>query len=113
MQPGWILKEGTVLASAERADGLGDRVRGLLGTRGYEGAMLFPHTRSVHTLFMRYPLDVAFLDAELTVRDIRRLAPWRMRLPRPAVRSVLEAEAGSFERWGLAEGDRLEFREAG
>jgi hypothetical protein len=33
-----------------------------------------------------------------------------MALPRMRTRSVLEAEAGAFERWGLKIGDRLEIR---
>ena len=58
------------------------------------------------------PIDVAFFDRDLTV--LATVAPdtrggWP--LPRPGARSVLASSAGSFERWGLSPGDRLEIRE--
>ncbi|MEN3273553.1 MAG: hypothetical protein V7636_2314, partial [Actinomycetota bacterium] len=38
------------------------------------------------------------------------MRPWRVGLPRPKARVVIEAEAGSFERWTLKVGDELEVR---
>lgn len=113
MKSAWLLCDGRVLASAEVADNVVARVRGLLGRRSYEGAMVFPHTRSVHTLGMRFALDVAFLDRDLVVLATVRVRPWSMALPRRRARLVLEAPAGAFERWGLAAGDRLELKETG
>jgi uncharacterized protein len=107
----WLLRDGSVLAAAEVCEGLFDRTRGMLGRADYEGAMLLPHTRSVHTIGMRFAMDVAFLDRDLVVLGIVRVAPWRLTLPRRGGRCVLEAKAGSFERWGLKGGDRLEIRE--
>jgi len=107
----WILRDGDVLAAAEVADTLADRTRGLIGRSGYEGAMLLLHTRSIHTFGVRFPLDVGFLDADLVVLDTVRVGRWRVALPRRRGRSVLEASAGSFERWGLQTGDHLEVRE--
>jgi len=111
VRTGWLLREGDVLASAEMTVGFAERTRGLSGRDRYEGAMLLAHTRSVHSLTMRFALDVAFLDDDLTVVGTTRLARWRVAMPRRGARTVLEAEAGSFERWGLAVGDHLEFRE--
>jgi uncharacterized membrane protein (UPF0127 family) len=59
---------------------------------------------------MRFAIDVAFCDAELVVVGVTRLPPWRMSLPRRGGRSVIEAQAGAFERWGLRPGDHLELR---
>jgi uncharacterized membrane protein (UPF0127 family) len=106
----WVLREGDVLAAAEVADSLAARVRGLLGRSGYDGALFLPHTRAVHSMGMRFSIDVAFLDGELNVVDVVRLAPWRMTRPRLRCRGVLEAEAGAFERWRLRPGDQLELR---
>jgi uncharacterized membrane protein (UPF0127 family) len=106
----WLLRNGDVLATAEVADSLGRRAKGLLGRSGYEGAMVLPHTRSVHTFFMAFAIDVAFCDRDLRVVAVTTLRPWRMALPRRGCRSVVEAEAGAFERWGLRTGDRLELR---
>jgi uncharacterized protein len=106
----WLLRDGQVLAAAEIAKTVGQRTRGLLGYRQYEGAMVLQHTSSVHSLGMQFPIDVAFLNRSLVVVDIRELRPWRLTLPRMRARSVLEAQAGAFARWGLKVGDQLELR---
>jgi uncharacterized membrane protein (UPF0127 family) len=111
MRTAWLLRDGTVLAAAEVAESFADRSRGLLGRSGYDGAMLLPHTRSVHTAGMRFAIDTAFLDRDLVVLSTVCLAPWRLALPRRRARSMLEASAGAFERWGLRVGDQLEIRE--
>lgn len=85
------------------------RLRGLLG-RGElppgEGLLLRPGG-SVHTCFMRFPIDAVFLDGELRVRAVRhRLHPWRLAGARGA-RAVLELAAGEAERRGVAVGRRL------
>ena len=106
----WLLRSGDVLAAAEVAETFAQRTRGLLGKSGYEGAMILPRTRSVHTFGMRFAIDVALCDQELTVLRVTTLRPYRMTLPKRGGRSVIEAEAGAFERWGLRVGDRLELR---
>lgn len=106
----WLLRDDEVLASLEVAEGRAGRRRGLLGRDGFEGALLFEHTRSVHSVGMRFPIDVAFCDAELVVLKTMRVEPHRVTVPVWKARNVLEAEAGSFARWGLCVGDRLEVR---
>ena len=70
----WLLRDGDVLATAEVAEGFAQRSKGLLGRKGYEGAMVLPHTRSVHTMGMRFPVDVAFCDKDMVVVGVTRLA---------------------------------------
>jgi uncharacterized protein len=106
----WLLREGDVLATAEVADGFLQRSKGLLGRTGYEGAMILPRTRSVHTVGMKFPIDVALCDKDMVVVGVTTLRPWRMSIPRRGGRLVVEAEAGAFERWGLRKGDKLELR---
>jgi uncharacterized protein len=106
----WLLRDGDVLAGAEVADGFTARSRGLLGRKAYEGALVLPRTRAVHTVGMRFPIDVAFCDKDMVVVGTTQLSPWRICLPRRGGRSVVEAEAGAFERWGLRVGDQLELR---
>jgi len=106
----WLLREGDVLAAAEVAETFAQRSRGLLGRTGYEGAMVLPRTRSVHTFGMKFAIDVALCDQELTVLRVWTVRPYRMTFPRRRGRSVIEAEAGAFERWGLRVGDHLELR---
>jgi hypothetical protein len=85
-------------------------MRGLLGRRGLEsdeGILLRP-AGSVHTAFMRFPIDVVFLDADLTVkRVVANLPPWRTAAARRA-RAVLELRAGEAARRSLEPGDTLE-----
>jgi hypothetical protein len=106
----WLLRDGQVLASLEIADSLRARGRGLLGRSDFEGAMQLTHTRGVHSIGLGFRLDVAFLDKNLVVLDMVTLRRYSMALPRMRTRSVLEAKAGAFERWGLKIGDRLEIR---
>jgi uncharacterized membrane protein (UPF0127 family) len=85
------------------------RLRGLLGRRalaGGEGLLLRP-TGSIHTWFMRFPIDAVFLDRELRVlRVASDLGPWRTAAARKA-RAVLELRAGEATRRGVAVGDVL------
>src|SRR4051812_44204822 len=107
----WLLRDGDVLASLEVAESFGGRLRGLLGREAVEGAILLRPARSVHTMGMRFGIDVAFCDRDLVV--LRALTLRRNRLSRPVLkaRAVIEAEAGAFARWGLQPGDKLEVKE--
>lgn len=86
------------------------RLKGLLGRRSLpsgEGLLLRPAS-SVHMFFMRFPIDVAFLDRELRVLSIKReLKPWRA-AGRRGAHAALELPAGECERRGLQPGDQLE-----
>lgn len=106
----WIVSGTRVLASAEVAASRSARRRGLLGRDAHRGGFVIPGCRSVHTLGMRFPIDVAFVDADGTVLRIARMN--RHRIGRPVWKSdlVIEAEAGAFERWGLHVGDVVEIR---
>jgi hypothetical protein len=106
----WLLRDGEVLASVEVASSLTARSRGLLGKRSFEGGLLLDHTRSVHTIGMRFAIDVAFLTDDLRVIGVTTLRPYRIALPRRGGRAVLEAQAGAFERWRLGPGDALEIK---
>ena len=101
----WLLRDGEVLASVEVASSLAARSRGLLGKKSYEGALLLRHTRSVHTIGMRFAIDVAFLTGDLRVhRASSPCRPTGSGSRAGAAGAVLEAEAGAFERWGLVAG---------
>ena len=106
----WLLRQGDVLATAEVAETFAQRSRGLLGKSSFDGALILPRTRSVHTMGMRFAVDVAVCNKDMVVVGVTTLRPWRMSLPRRGGRSVVEAQAGAFERWGLRVGDQLELR---
>jgi uncharacterized protein len=106
----WLLRDGEVLASLELAEGRRGRSRGLLGRDRFEGAILLRPCRSVHTVGMRFPIDVAFCDDELRVIRAVTLPRGRVTLPVWRARAVIEAEAGAFGRWRLQPGDQLEVK---
>lgn len=99
-----------MLATLDVADSFGTRFKGLLGRREYDGAFLIKPAMSVHTFGMKFAIDVAFCDAKLKVVDTITMQPFRMSVIRPKARCVIEAQAGSFERWGLRVGDELEIK---
>ena len=102
--------DGTVICGrCKLADRPVARLRGLLGRDGLdsdEGLLLRPAS-SVHTFFMRFPIDVVFLDKALVVLGIQdTIDPWRTASQRGA-KAVLELPAGESSRRGLAVGDQL------
>ena len=106
----WLLRDGDVLAAAEVAESFGSRLKGLLGRDGLDGALVLRPARSVHTIGMRFPIDVAYCDRELRVLSVCTMHRHRLGAPRLRARVVIEAEAGAFDRWGLRPGDQLEVR---
>jgi len=85
------------------------RIRGLLGRRELdpnEGMLLRP-AWSIHTAFLRFPIDVLFVNGEqVVIRKVDNLKPWRTALCRGA-REVVELAAGACERLGIEPGQRL------
>lgn len=106
----WLVRDGRVLATLELAEAPRARMRGLLGRDGIDGALLLRPARAVHTLRLRFPIDVAYCDADLAVLKIVTMRPNRVGLPVLPARAVIETEAGVMGSWGLAVGDRLEVR---
>ena len=86
-----------------------ERMRGLLGRASLpdgEG-MLIEDCSSIHTCFMKFALDVVFVDTEYVVRKVtRHLRPWRLAMAFGA-RHVVELPAGALDEVPLAPGDVL------
>jgi len=88
------------------------RMKGLLGRNRLEEdhALLIEECRSVHTWFMRFAIDVVFLDDSLRVRKVvSNLVPWRLSASREASH-VLELPAGSAARHPVEAGDVLKLQ---
>ncbi len=109
----WLVRDGTVLATVESAATRRERRRGLRGRAGIDGVLRL-RARSVHTIGVRFPIDVAFCRprgrGELRVVRVVTLRPNRVTRPSWGGRVALEAEAGAFRRWDVRPGDRLEVR---
>jgi uncharacterized membrane protein (UPF0127 family) len=106
----------TVLAdAAEIADSSAKRRTGLLKhdlLAPGEGLWIVP-CESVHTFFMKFPIDLVYLDKRRRVRKVRRaVPPWRLSLCLSA-HSVLELPAGRAAETGTAVGDELSIDKLG
>ncbi len=92
------------VASTSRA-----RRRGLLGRDGLApgSALVITRCNAVHTVGMRFVIDVAFVDAAGCVRKVvQRLPPWRMAMSPRAV-AAIEFAAGQLGEGAVRPGDRL------
>src|ERR1039457_6008232 len=103
---------GTVLATClEVADSAAKRSKGLLGREGLapgEGLWIVP-CESVHTFFMRFPIDLVYLDRKNKIKKVRSdIGAWRMSACLSA-HSVLELPAGTIRERKPQSGDMLEF----
>jgi len=106
------LTRGTVLAErVEVADRGAKRRKGLLGRDGLEqgeGLWIVP-CESVHTFFMRFPIDLVYLDRKKRVRKVRsHVMPWRLTACLSA-HSVIELRAGAVRATKTQPGDTLRF----
>jgi uncharacterized membrane protein (UPF0127 family) len=105
-------RTGAVLAHRiERAATAMARLRGLLGRQGLEDgqALLIEPCAAIHTFFMRFAIDAAFLSRDLrVVRAISTLKPWRATRLHSRAAMVVELPAGTLQRTGTREGDVLE-----
>ena len=110
------LTRGVVLAtSVELADRSENRRKGLLGRPPLlsgEGLWIAP-CECVHTFFMRYEIDLVYIDRERRVRKLRSgVVPWRISGCFTA-HSVLELGPGTIVTTRIQVGDRLAITQAG
>jgi uncharacterized membrane protein (UPF0127 family) len=98
-----------LFGKVERTETFLERTRGLLGRSGLapgEGMLITP-CNSIHTIMMRFALDIAFLDQQgVILKLVHTLAPWRFCGCRRAS-SVLELPVGALGVSGLHIGDQL------
>ena len=88
-----------------------ERMRGLLFRPQLkeDEAMLITPCGSVHTIGMRYPIDVVFVDRDWTIiKAVPDVKPWRSASCLKA-QMVLEMISGSINKWRLSDGQQLEW----
>ena len=105
------LRTGTVFANhVDTADTFFQRTRGLLGRTALNGgeALLIPECGAIHTFFMRFSIDVLFLDKQNRVsKIISCLSPFRIALGPWGTRGVLEMQCGLLENCDVIKGDSI------
>jgi uncharacterized membrane protein (UPF0127 family) len=99
-----------VAGSVKIANQSATRRKGLLGHTGLapeEGLWIIP-CESVHTFFMKFPIDLIYVDRNLKVKKVRSNVPaWRLSACLTA-HSILELSPGAILRSQTQPGDLLE-----
>jgi uncharacterized membrane protein (UPF0127 family) len=98
-----------IATSVERAMTRATRKRGLLGRDGMPSgsALMIEPCPAVHTAFMRFAIDIVFIDRQgYAIKIVRNLRAWRAAVA-PRAYAVVEMPAGSLDQVDLAVGDRL------
>ena len=110
----WRHGDDAALLGARRVEWWGERMRGLLGTREPPAhALYLAPCASVHTIGMRYPLDLVYLDHAGVVLGWReRVAPWRFSACRRAAATV-EFHGGALAALQPRLGERWHWRSGG
>ena len=106
----WLVRDGEVLATLEIAESSKARARGLLGRDDFDGALLLRPAKSVHTIGMRFAIEVALVDKNMVVLRTVTMARWRVGMPVWKADGVIEARADTFGHWNLQVGDQLEVK---
>jgi hypothetical protein len=101
--------QAIVARSIETAFDSPTRNRGLLGRTQMadDEALILAPCSSIHTFFMKFAIDVAFVDREGTIlRQRDAVRPWRIQIS-PRAFAVIELAAGALARANTQPGDRL------
>jgi uncharacterized membrane protein (UPF0127 family) len=107
LDTGVILADNVSVAATHAARAVGLLAHASLDAG--EGLWIVP-SRGVHTLGMRFAIDILALDDRGVVVDqVSNLRPWRIRLPRRGTAGVLELPIGTVDASGTALGHRIEF----
>lgn len=107
-----LKRNGVVLVdTVEIAAGFRERCRGLLGrsSLGRGRALYLPSCSCIHTFFMKFSLDLVFVNRRMEVRKVaRNVRPNRMVWGGPGTWAVLEMESGWLPPDRPARGDKLD-----
>jgi uncharacterized membrane protein (UPF0127 family) len=101
--------DAVVASAVEVAATRASRRRGLLGRDGLDGgaALILSPCWTIHTAFMRFPIDVAFVDREGRVIRVQEdMVPWRVAAA-PSASVTVELAAGVLRARDVQVGDQL------
>ena len=110
------ITKGTNLGQLELADSFMSRFLGLMFRNNLERGLILklPSSRSrrgsaIHMFFMKFPLDIIFVDADKKIVDMVSIEPWKTYTPKDPAKYVIEMEKGSINDFNLEIGDELDF----
>ncbi|GGF23952.1 hypothetical protein GCM10010954_23550 [Halobacillus andaensis] len=102
----------TIPYQIDSADTFTKRLIGLTNKRKpiSEEGMWFDQCKSIHMFFMKFPIDVLFLDNERkVVKSVAGLKPWRVVPAVPQAVSTLELPEGTIKQMNINQGDYVSF----
>jgi uncharacterized membrane protein (UPF0127 family) len=90
------------------ADTFFKRFKGLMGKKDFDHVLVFSNLTdsSIHTMFMRFEIDVYFIDENRRVFDKATLKPWRFYKPERQAKYIIETRKGMLK---IKIGDYLDF----
>lgn len=103
-------KNLTLAENVEVASNMWTRARGLLGRKELPEteALWILRCNSIHTFFMRFPIDVAFVSHDLVVKKVATdVRPGSWLWPVWSARHVFEFAAGTLREDRVKVGDQL------
>jgi|SRR6185437_747794 len=106
-----LTRQSELGCCVEVANTAATRNKGLLGRKGLPdgGGLWIIPCESVHTFFMKFPIDLVYIDRNKKVKKVRNsVGPWRLSACFSA-HSILELPAGAAKRAETQRGDQLEF----
>jgi uncharacterized membrane protein (UPF0127 family) len=108
--------KGTNFGQLDFADSFMSRFMGLMFRKDPEKGLILklPSSRSrrgsaIHMFFMRFPLDIIFLDYDKKVVDMVSIKPWNTYTPKSPAKYVIELKEGSINNYKLEIGDEMDF----
>jgi uncharacterized membrane protein (UPF0127 family) len=106
-------RQTSIVGNVEKAASTLRRMKGLLGKKSMPenyGLWITP-CQSIHTFFMRFPIDVIFLSPDLhVVKIFPSIEPFRLSSWVHSAQSALELASGTIANSGTQVGDQVEFR---
>ncbi len=105
-----VTKNTPIVENVAEAKSFTSRIRGLIGrpTISEDETLWFDNCTSIHTCFMKFPIDVVFVSRDFKVKAIyETVQPWRLILPVWGAKSVFEFKAGKVKQTQIHVGDQL------
>ena len=90
------------------ADSIFKRFKGLMCIKEFKDCLLFTNLKdsSIHTMFMRFEIDIYFIDENKIVFEKTSLKPWKFYRQKKQAKYILETKKGKLN---LKIGDKLDF----
>lgn len=84
------------------------RFKGLMAKKDFDNVLVFSDLKDsgIHTMFMRFEIDVYFIDEKKVIYDKRSLKPWKFYRPKKRAKYIVETKKGLLN---LKIGDKLDF----